>query len=162
YIIRNAALGKELKPLNADADTFEILDYESYAKDKKFVFYNSIKLKGTDAKTFVALDKYYGKNKNTVWYAEDPIKVSESDSFPINDAYYSRYANDVYWIINPLNVVNPDQFRFVYGKLKQQSWTTDGQYYYFMNHRVPSEDYENVVIYRNSGGIAKGDKWVYF
>src|SRR5699024_2661966 len=162
YIIRNEAVGKELKPINADAETFEILDYERYAKDKKFVFYNGVELVGADAKTFVALDKFYGKDKNIAWYAEDPIKGSESESFQIINAYYSRDANDVYWIIHPLNVVNPDQFRFVYGKGKQQSWTTDGQYYYFMNHRVPSEDYKNVVIYRNSGGIAKGDKWVYF
>src|SRR5699024_10470882 len=81
YIIRNEAVGKELKPINANPETFEILEYGRYAKDENSVFYKGLKLKGADAKTFVALDEFYGKDKNTAWYAENQIKGSDSKTF---------------------------------------------------------------------------------
>lgn len=43
-----------------------------------------------------------------------------------------------------------------------ERWATDGCFYYFNQHKIPSDDYKNVYLYRGSAGFAKDRRWVYF
>ena len=40
-------------------------------------------------------------------------------------------------------------------------WSTDGCFYYYNNVKTPSNDYQNIIIFKGSSGIAKDRKYVY-
>jgi hypothetical protein len=66
----------------------------------------------------------------------------------------------------PLHVCSAEDFRFVFNdnseQLQSYRWTTDGCFYFYMNFKAPSDDYANVIVYKNSGGLSKDKKCVYF
>lgn len=64
YEYWNEGSGSHKDKLDADPETFEVLKDDSYAKDKKRVFYNGDVIKGADAATFEALNEWYAKDKN--------------------------------------------------------------------------------------------------
>lgn len=158
----NEGSGQHKNKIDADPNTFQILNFETYAKDDKSVFYQGEKIIGADAKTFEALGDFYAKDKNFGWYGKDTIKTSNGEAFKVINAYYSTDGIDVFYTTNPLKMSDPKNFKFVYGEGNYQSWTTDGKYYYYNNYKVPSDDYENLKIYPESGGISNDRNWAYF
>jgi hypothetical protein len=63
----------------------------------------------------------------------------------------------------PLHVCSARDFKYVYTDDNGWArWTTDGCFYYYMNFKVPSDDFRHMTVYKNSGGLAKDRKWVYF
>jgi hypothetical protein len=147
-----------------DADKFHVLKYDSYAKDDRLVFYKGKPIPGADAKTFEALGDYYAHDKFRGYYAGDSIKSSRGLTFRIINDYYTTDGNDIFFMTDPLKVKSAKNFRFVFdsGEDEWERWTTDGKYYFIKEFKVPSEDYTHMTLYKNSGGISKDSKWVYY
>jgi len=161
----NEGQGSRIKTLyGVDPKKFHLLKYDRYAKDDRLVFFDGDTVQGADATSFEAIGEYYAKDKYHGYYGKDSIRTSRGASFKIIDSYYSTDDNDIFYDTIPLNVVSTQKFRFVFNSGEQAwaRWTTDGKYYYYMNFRIPSYDYNNVVLYKNSGGIARDKRWVYF
>jgi len=161
----NEGTGSSKKELTGvDAEKFHVLTYDRYAKDDHIVFFDGNLIKGADAKTFEAIGEIYGRDKYRGYYAGDSIRSSNGPTFKIIDSYYSTDSKDIFYRTNPLKVVSVKKFKFVFDSDKSdyQRWATDGQFYYFMDCKIPSDDYNHVILYKNSGGIAKDRKWAYY
>ena len=158
----NEGSGRHKDKLDADPKTFQVLKFDTYAKDNNSVFYQGEKIIGADAKTFEALGDFYARDKNFGWYGKDTIKTSKGKTFKVINDYYSTDGFDVFYETSPLHMAEPRSFKFVYGEGEYQCWTTDGVYYYYNNSKVPSDDYKNLKIYPTSGGLSKDKSWVYF
>jgi hypothetical protein len=158
----NEGSGQHKKILDANPKTFKVLEFNNYAKDDKFVFYQGVKIIGADAKTFEAIDEFYAKDKNYGWYGSDIIKTSNGKTFKVINSYFSTDGNDVFYTTEPLNMIEPKNFKIVEGENNNDTWTTDGKYYYYNQYKVPSDDYYNLTIYPKSGGISNDKNWVYF
>jgi hypothetical protein len=145
--------------------TFEILEYDNYAKDDKLVFYNGQIIKGVDALTFTALGDIYAKDKNKGYYAGNSIESSKGKSFKIIDSYYSTDGFDIFHTTKALKVCSTKAFKFVYNDHSEnewERWTTDGCYYYFGYLKIPSNDYKNITLFKGSAGFAKDKLWIYY
>ena len=162
YEYWNEGSGQVSKKINANPKTFQKLQFYTYAKDNESVFYQGYKIVGADAKTFEALGEFYAKDKNFGWYKNDTIKTSEGKTFKVVNSYYSTDGHDYYYTTEPLKMVNLKDFKFVFGEGNSECWTTDGKFYYYQNYKVPTEDYENLKIYPESGGISNDRNWAYF
>ena len=158
----NEGSGQHKDRIDADPKTFKILKFDNYAKDDKNVFYQGEPVYGADASTFEALDDLYARDKNKGYYCKDSVKASNGRTFRMINSYYSTDGLDVFYRTSPLNMADPENFRFVHGEGDYQSWTTDGKYYYYNRFKVPSEDYKNVIIFPEGGGLSKDKNWVYF
>lgn len=147
----------------ADPKTFRILKFRRYAKDKKNVFYNGGVIAGADVSTFEAIDAYFARDKNTGYYCSDSVKSSDGKTFKRIEDDYSTDGKDVFYRTNPLKVESVKKFRFLYASGGDSwEWATDDSYYYYESNKVPSDDYANMTVYKNSGGISKDRHWVYF
>jgi hypothetical protein len=70
-----------------------------------------------------------------------------------------------------LKVCSVKDFKFVFGKDENnidwssesasERWAKDGCHYYFGGIRIPSNDYENIIVFKGSPGIAKDSRFVY-
>lgn len=146
-----------------DPKTFEILENNDYCKDAKFVYHEWNPINGADPNTFKLLNAPYSVDKNRAYYGEDSIESSSSKDFQIIDDYYSSDCKDIYYKNKPLHVCNTKNFKIFPPSNEGEDyhrWATDGCYYYFMNSKIPSEDYKDVVLLGE--GFAKDNKWVYF
>lgn len=158
----NEGSGGNKIELNANPKTFHVLKFKTYAKDDKLAFYEGQVVQGADAATFEALDNLYARDKFRGYYAGEPVIQSQGPRFKIIDSYYSTDGLDIFYRTDPLGVCSVENFQTVYVQQEWEKWTTDGCYYYFMNFKIPSEDYKNVVIFKKSFGLARDNKWVYF
>ena len=147
-----------------DPKTFEVLENDDYGKDLNFVYYNGNPIAAADPKTFKLVAGLYAVDKIKAYYAGDSIEASSSNDFKIIDSYYSSDYKDIYYTTKPLHVCKIKSFKIFPNESNQwdyQRWTTDGCFYYFMNFKIPSEDYKNIFLFNGSAGIAKDKKWVY-
>ena len=158
----NEGSGQHKNKIDADPKTFQILKFDAYAKDDKSVFYQGEKIIGADAKTFEALGDFYARDKNFGWYCKDTVKSSIGTTFKVINGYYSTDGHDYFFMTYPLRMTNPKGFKFVHGEGNIECWTTDGKFYYYKNFKVPSDDYENLKIYPESGGLSNDKSWAYF
>lgn len=160
----NEGTGGRQDELKADPKTFRVLKFDRYAKDKKHVFYNGIVIKDADAASFEAIGAFYARDKNTGYYGGSTVKKSRGKGFSIIDNYYSTDGEEIFYTTEPLDIEDPEHFRFVFKEEDKETerWATDGKYYYFKNYKVPSGDYADMTLYKNSGGLSKDSKWVYF
>jgi hypothetical protein len=163
YKYWNEGSGSHKNKLDADPVTFEVLKHDSYAKDKQKVFYKGDIIKGADATTFETLDEWYASDKNKGYYGRDSIISSKGRTFQVIDDYYSTDGVNVFYDTLPLNVCSAKAFRFVFGDTNEYArWATDGCFYYYMNYKVPSDDYGNMQVYKKGGGLSKDKNYVYF
>jgi len=158
----NEGSGQHHRQLDADPKTFRVLEFSSYAKDEKTVYYDGQAITGADAASFEALGDYYGKDNNFGWYGKDTIKTARGSSFSVINDHYSTDGFDVFFTTEPLHITEPKSFRFVAGEGEYQSWTADGKNYFYLNYKIPSDDFAHVTIYPESGGLAKDLNRVYF
>lgn len=148
----------------ADPNTFEILSNEDYGKDKNVVYYQGVSIPGADAQSFEFITDLYSKDKHRAYYSGDSIEGSSSKGFRVIDSYYSSDYKDIFHTTNPLHVCNIKNFKIFENQNSEniyQRWSTDGCNYYFQHYKVPSSDYKNVSIFRESAGFAKDKQWVY-
>ena len=158
----NEGSGQHKNKIDADPKTFKVLKFDTYAKDGNSVFYQGEKIIGADVKTFEALGDFYAKDKKFGWYGKDTIQTSNGTTFKVINSYYSTDGYDYFFTTDPLRMVSPKNFKFVHGEGDIESWTTDGKFYYYKNYKVPSDDYDNLKIYPESGGISNDKHWAYF
>lgn len=152
---------------NADPKTFEELDDSRYGKDSNNVFFEGVAVAGADSKTFEIIGEAHARDKNRGYYEGKPVAKTEGKTFREIDRFFSVDSKDVYYCGIPLGAEAPDKFRYVFAKGEENTsggeddrWTTDGHYYFKKEVKVPSEDYDDVVVYKNEF-IAKDKKWVY-
>ncbi|MBS1604591.1 MAG: DKNYY domain-containing protein [Bacteroidetes bacterium] len=163
YEYWNEGSGSHKDRLDADPETFEVLKDDNYAKDKQKVFYNGGVIIGADAATFESLDERYARDKNRGYYGRDRILSSRGQTFRVIDDDYSSDGVNVFYDTLPLNVCSVKDFRFVMDdKDKNERWATDGCFYYYGKYKVPSDDYANMQVFKNSGGLSKDKNYVYF
>ena len=168
YLTWNEGNGRvERLVKNADPKTFKKIDrgyYSYYGKDVKNVFYKGLIIPGADAKTFRLLNKIYAVDYKRAYCDGDSITNSNSEGFEVIEGYYSKDLIDVYYATKPLNVTSLEKFEFVFKDGSDDSWnrwTTDGYYYYIKNYKVPSNDYENIILYKKDAEISSDKNYVY-
>ncbi len=157
----NWRLKKVLIP--ADLETFEIVESrfgDSFSKDKNNVFDRAQIIEGADPKSFRFPN---GKNgihaidKNRIYiHGVRPIPGSTSEGFKVLDErrVYIRDKFRVYWDSEALDICSIDNFKLV-GK----HWSTDGCHYFYNSYKIPSNDYDNIELFRL--GIAKDSENIY-
>ena len=150
---------------NADKESFKTIASEEYlyGKDRFNVYYNNEHIPGADPNTFKPLDKGYALDAKRAYYFSDSIANSNPKQFEIIDREFSKNSQNVFYKTKPLNVCSVNDFTYVFPDNDDVlgRWTTDGCFYYYNNYRVPSDDYENIVVYKGSHGISKDNKYVY-
>ena len=160
----NEAVGSFRTKLPADAESFETLG-RGYACDKAHVFRVGSIVDGADPKTFDIIDDAYATDKFRAYYYGTAIELSRPENFERIDGYYSTDRHDVFYTSKALHVCDAKKFRFVFKEDTDdnyQRWATDGCFYYLSEFKIPSDDYTNVRIFKNSAGFAKDKRWVYF
>jgi hypothetical protein len=166
YQYWNEGSGSHKDKLDADPKTFIVLKNERYAKDKSHVFFDGQLITGADAQTFQLISEWFAKDKFRGYRDHYPINSSRGLSFTtIDKDWYSTDGCDVFFDTLPLKVCAAKKFRFIF-KDDQESevsrWATDGCFYYYGSYKVPSNDYANLKVFKNSGGLAKDNYYVYF
>jgi len=158
----NEAQGKTLTLIQeADKESFERIA-DDYGKDNNHVFYRSRLIPGADPESFVIVQGGYAIDKNRIYYFGDSVIESSSKDFTILDPYFCRDYKDVYYTTKPLSVTNLKAFRFLSNNRLNKRWSTDGLSYWFNNFRVPSENYEDIVILDNDAGFSRDRENVYY
>lgn len=159
----DAGFGRRELEVQADINTFEVLKFDNWAKDKQQVFYRGIPIERADPSTFEALTQRYAKDNNSAWYEFKPIHGADGGSFRLLGGGYSTDNHDLYYLRKALGSPSPENYKVIYEKEKGRAeWITDGQFYYYYSEKIPSDDYKNITIYIGSDGIAKDSKWVYY
>jgi len=111
YVSWNAGSGTSVHKLNADNDTFAVLEERDYAKDKYRVFYKWEEFPGADPASFQVLERAcFAKDKKNVYVMTYPIPGAESASFKVIRGPYSRDAVRVYCGTVPMETANVDGF----------------------------------------------------
>lgn len=166
YKFWNEARGESRELIKeADAKSFKTLWNHKYGKDKNSVFYRGRIIKGADSKSFKLIGDLYAIDKKQAYYAGELIESSTSKRFEVIDDYYSKDYKDIFYQDKPLHVCSIKEFKIFENddnKRRDSRWSTDGCFYYFMNFKIPSDDYDNVILYKGVGGFAKDRKWVYY
>ena len=149
----------------ADIKTFSELKSENnlYGKDKTNVYYSNLIIPGADPKTFKPLEKGFALDAKRVYYYNDSIANSRPENFNVIDHEYCKNNKNVFYKTFPLNVCSVEDFTFISSDKESVfgRWSTDGCFYYYNNFKVPSNDYQNIVVYRNSHGISRDNNNVY-
>ncbi len=114
WVFRSARAGSEVTKLDADHDSFVVLDNNRYAKDKHRVFLESATIDGADPSTFQLLDaNCYAKDKSHVYLRKYRIPDADPDSFRVLAGPYSRDACRVYCGNVPMDMADVDAFEVV-------------------------------------------------
>lgn len=164
YKFWNEGQGRGRWRIDADPETFESIG-DGYGKDRQSVFYKGNPVPGADPATFTRMDGLYSKDRYRGYYAGDSIAGSRGADLRVIDSYYSTDGLDIFYETSPLHVCNTEHFRIFDNKGKEseyQRWSTDGCHYFFMNFKIPSDDYAHVELFRESAGFAKDRRQVYF
>lgn len=150
---------------NADVSSFYKIETEEiiYGKDKLNVYYKNKIIQGADPKTFKYIKKGFAVDAKRVYYYADSITNSSPREFEIIDIDFSKDYKNVFYKTKPLEVCSVKDFTFVFEDEENilGRWSTDGCDYYFNNYKVPSNDYQNITVYKGSNGISKDTKFVY-
>ena len=150
---------------NADVKSFKTINTKDnlYGKDSIYVYFNNKIVPGADPQTFKYISNGYAIDKNRAYYYSDSITKSSSKGFEIINSDFSKNKDNVFYKTKPLEVCSVDSFHFVFPDKDNPlgRWSTDGCFYYYNNYKVPSKDYENIIIYRGSGGISRDNQLVY-
>jgi len=148
----------------ADPQTFRELKGNSYGKDRRRAFFQGITIAGADAASFESLGDFYARDKYRGYYENTPVKTAAGRNFRVIATNYTTDGRDVFFRDEPLHVASVKNFRFVYrsGEEEWDRWATDGVSYFCQDRKIPSDDYRHVVLYPNSGGIARDSRWAYY
>ncbi|RZS92000.1 DKNYY domain-containing protein [Aquimarina brevivitae] len=166
YLNWNEARGNsEFEVEDADINSFRELKDNLYGKDEHYVFYKGEKIEGANPDSFKLLKNGYSIDNIQAYYYGKPIEKSTSKEFEIIDSYYSKDFQNIFYTTESLNVCSVKNFKFVYNDHSEKAWerwTTDGCNYYIKSAKVPTQEYENLKIYKGSAGISSDSKYVYY
>lgn len=146
---------------NADKETFEKIS-DQYGKDKNYVFFRSEIVSGGDPESFKLIKGGYAIDKHRIYYYGDSVENSSSKDFEILDPYFSKDFRDIYYRTKPLGVQELKKFRFLTNNNLNDRWSTDGNFYWFNNFKVPSSNYEDIELLDSSAGFSRDNETVYY
>lgn len=147
--------------LDADHETFKILEHDRYAKDKFRVFYQGSEVKGADAKSFKSVWEFYGIDRNHAYYGEKLIPNAIGSSFEVIDGNFSRDGKDYFYSDKALNVCDYESFVIHDFNGAYGNWLSyDDQCAYFQKSRIPLVDRASFEIL--IGGYTKDKANVYY
>lgn len=149
---------------NADYRSFKTIESKNYiyGKDKKNVYFKNEIIPEADPKTFLLIGRGYAVDNKRAYFYNDSIANSSSNNFKVIDNNYSKDYQDVYFKDKPMNVCSVEKFRFIYtNESKSDRWSTDGCCYFKKMFKVPTNDYENLITYKNYD-ISKDRHRVYY
>lgn len=159
----NEGTGKSERLIpDADPKSFETLDDNLYAKDKYNVYYKGNTIQAADPNTFRTLEGGYAVDKNRAFYYGNSIESSSSKDFKILDGYFSTDYKDVYYRTKPLKISSKKNFKFLSKNNLNDRWSTDGNYYWFNNFKVPSNEYDQIELLDEDAGFSRDSKNVYY
>ncbi len=165
YVYWNEGSGRNERLLeHADAASFSVLDNSEYGKDKFHVYNGTQIIPGADPSSFTLIDDYYAKDKYRGYFCGDSIATSTAEGFTVINSYYAKDLHDVYYTTSPLHVCHPGNFKYIGpdDNLDLNSWSTDGCHYFYMQFKIPSEDYAHTRYFLKGGGMAADLHYVYF
>lgn len=160
----------------ADPSTFKmmrelnVLGTSRYARDKNFVFLEGTVIPGADPATFKKLEGYYTIDSKHIYYDGQPF-TNNSSTFSTMDEYYSRDSADIYVMGEALGVCSVKNFEFVFPRGKSEAigfdepgtdrWARDGCLYFYGKDKMPSDDYDNITVFKGSMGVMKDSRTAY-
>jgi hypothetical protein len=157
----NEGSGSQKQYLSADPRTFRDLGH-GYAKDISAVYFEGARIYTADASSFEPVSEYFAHDRYSAYQGAARIHGARGSGFHNIDPYnYSTDGHDIYFDTFALHVSDVARFRLLRSD-ETEYWATDGQYYYYNECRIPSDDYAHLVCFPNSGGLAKDRRHVYF
>jgi hypothetical protein len=145
----------------ADEATFEKIG-DNYGKDDNYVFYRSKIVSGADPESFEIINGGYAIDKHRIYYYGDSVEYSSSKDFEILDRYFSKDYQDIYYKTKSLGVNELKEFAFLSKNNFNDRWSTDGNFYWFNNYKVPSYNYAAVTILDSNAGFSRDNTTVYY
>lgn len=158
---KNAVFYKAERILNADPQTFEVLEF-GFSKDKRHVYRIGELLKDADPKSFQIIDYIYQKDENQVWAGgrsiNADVKTFELLKYHLpgyETAQTSLYAidkNHVYFQGNVMPEADLQTFKIVCSDAPYQYYAIDKNHVYYCDKVVAGADAEtfNVVLKKTS------------
>ena len=112
YVHANAAVGREVREIEADSDTFEVLSDREYAKDKNHVFRYGRPLKGIDGASYRLLSSsHWAVDRNGVYYEDHRVPGADPITFEAIGRTYGRDRSAVYCGTLKMDGVDPKKFK---------------------------------------------------
>ena len=106
--------GKQITEFETDNSTFEILEFEKFARDQNSVFWKGAKIENADPKTFEVLtENGYGKDKNYVYLENEIVIFANPLSFSVLEWPYSKDNQRVYNGNLPMEVDKLSEFEII-------------------------------------------------
>lgn len=161
-----------LSPLILDAEKIKndtginILQFKNsttYRKNKSYVCWDKVLIKGADPETFFAFDNGSGMDKNSVYAKYDSLKEVDKDTLIFLDKRYSKDKNNVYCMSVKMEGVDVESFELIKGTI----YVKDKTSIYFAAKKLEGIDANSISfigkyylrsgsdIYRNNS-IIKG------
>lgn len=171
YIVINEAVGREVRKIDADVETFRVLADPDYARDKNHVYKYGFALEGIDGASFEFLEgNNYARDANHIYYRDCIVLDADRDSFRVLEFPYSRDDENIYCGSLRMNVDNPNHFKVLDSK------DTGTSYFYstddlvkrlgdeFADHRVLYDEKTKDMRFRiasSRSGTATDGVWFY-
>lgn len=131
-----------------DIDTFTVLEFAQYAKDKNRVYYLGREVEGADPRTFTAIHQRWGKDKKHVYVDGKPVPGADPRSIAVIDPE-RHFVKDKNAIYDPyrgriIPTADPASFKLTgpYGKDKQQVWLMEGKATFTLLPGVKSKNFK--------------------
>jgi len=102
FVTYDEAVGKRVKYLDVDNETFKVLENKDYAIDKNNVYSWGEIIKNADPNSFHFLDNGYSADKNNVFLDDVMVINADPKTFKILEFPYSKDSKKIYCGTLPL------------------------------------------------------------
>lgn len=110
WVSRNEA-GKQMRAMDVDHATFEILDNSTYAKDKNSVYWRGLEIPNADPETFmVVTENGYAKDQHKVYLDNEVVIFADPNTFEVIAWPYSKDDQRIYNGNLPMEVAKIKDF----------------------------------------------------
>ena len=110
YVSRDEAVGKRVKFLDSDNQTFKVLQNKEFAFDKNNVYLSGVIIENAKSSSFVVLENGYSADKNNVFLDYETVIDADPRTFKIIDFPYAKDDKKIYCGTLPLLTSNIDEF----------------------------------------------------
>lgn len=126
YVSYDEAVGKRVKYLNVDYETFKILKNKDFATDKDNVYLFGSKIENADPKSFCVLDNGYSADKTNVFLDYETVIDADPNTFKMLNFPYSKDHKKIYCGTLPLMTSDIESFVVVEaGSMKTNEMTSN-------------------------------------
>ncbi|QDV79691.1 DKNYY domain-containing protein [Botrimarina mediterranea] len=172
YVVINAAVGRQVHPINADVGTFEVLSDPSYAKDSKNVYVNGRPFVEADASTFELRGRDgFAIDKHHAYFLQRIISGADLGSFRLLTFPYARDDEHIYCGSLRIPVESVEDFQVLKkGDVGYASfyYSTDDlvqrigkEYSQHVVEADPDNFHDTRIIAASESGVATDGVWMY-